>query len=231
MSLPLTKVPEYDLKLSNDVTVRYRPFLVREEKILLMAIETRDDNEITKAFVNIVQSCVVSNTDVTKIPFYDFEWLWLNIRAKSVGESVELKLKCPDDEQVVVDYTLKIDDIKPNLNKQVETKIEFEPGYGVIMKLPTISEVGNKKSISELTYSLVKDCIQSIYNGDEIFDRTDIEISELEEFVNNLTMSQFKKISKFFEELPQIEHTIKYKNPKSGKEFEFEIKGAADFFQ
>jgi len=97
MSLPLTKVPEYDLKLSNDVTVRYRPFLVREEKILLMAIETRDDNEITKAFVNIVQSCVVSNTDVTKIPFYDFEWLWLNIRAKSVGESVDLKLKCPDD--------------------------------------------------------------------------------------------------------------------------------------
>jgi len=231
MSLPLIKVPEYNLNLSNDIKVRFRPFLVKEEKVLLLAIETRDEDEITKAFIDIVQSCVLSDVDVTKVPFYDFEWIWLNIRAKSVGENIELKLKCPDDESMIVDYTLKIEDIKPDLNKTINNKIEFEPNYGVIMKVPTIKDVGSKKGLVELSTGLIRDCIQTIYNGEEVFDRKDIEPKELEEFVENLTMSQFKKLSKFFEELPQIEHTIKYKNPKTNKEFEFEMKGAADFFQ
>ena len=99
------------------------------------------------------------------------------------------------------------------------------------MKVPTIKDVGSKKGLVELSTGLIRDCIQTIYNGEEVFDRNDIEPKELEEFVENLTMSQFKKLSKFFEELPQIEHTIKYKNPKTNKEFEFEMKGAADFFQ
>lgn len=231
MSLPLTKVPEYDLKLSNDVTVRYRPFLVREEKILLMAIETRDDNEITKAFVNIVQSCVVSNTDVTKIPFYDFEWLWLNIRAKSVGESVDLKLKCPDDDSVTVDYQLNLDDVKPDLNKKVETKVEFEPGYGVIMKMPTIKELTNKKSIIDLSFELVRDCIAQIYNNEEVYEAKDLTIEERTQFVEHLTATQFSKIRKFFDSLPVISHLIKYENPKTGVKHELVLQGSSDFFR
>jgi len=134
MSIPFLKVPEYDLTLSNNVKIKYRPFLIKEEKILLMANESRDEKEINNALISIVQNCTLSDVDVTKLPIYDFEYLWLNIRAKSVGEVIELKLKCPDDEQVTVDYELKIEDVKPDLNKKIETKIEFEQGYGVIMK-------------------------------------------------------------------------------------------------
>ena len=104
MSLSFIKVPEYDLTLSNNNVVKYRPFLIKEEKVLLMAAESRDEAEMNNALINIVQSCTLSKIDVTKLPVYDFEYLWLNIRGKSVGEQIDLKLKCPDDEKVSVDY-------------------------------------------------------------------------------------------------------------------------------
>ena len=124
MSLSFIKVPEYDLTLSNNNVVKYRPFLIKEEKVLLMAVESRDEAEMNNALINIVQSCTISKIDVTKLPVYDFEYLWLNIRGKSVGEQIDLKLKCPDDDKQTVDYSLKIDDVKPDLNKKFERKIE-----------------------------------------------------------------------------------------------------------
>ena len=231
MSLSFIKVPEYDLTLSNNNVVKYRPFLIKEEKILLMAVESKDEAEMNNALISIVQSCTISKIDVTKLPVYDFEYLWLNIRGKSVGEQVDLKLKCPDDENVTVDYSLKIDDVKPDLNKKFERKVEFEKDYGVIMKVPTIMHISNKKTILDLSYNLVRDCIDQIYNGDEVFETADLSKAELDEFVEHLTTRQFSMIRKYFESLPIVSHLIKYQNPKTGKDFTLTLQGASDFFQ
>ena len=231
MSLSFIKVPEYDLTLSNNNVVKYRPFLIKEEKVLLMAVESKDEAEMNNALINIVQSCTISKIDVTKLPVYDFEYLWLNIRGKSVGEQVDLKLKCPDDENVTVDYSLKIDDVKPDLNKKFERKVEFEKDYGVIMKVPTIMHISNKKTILDLSYNLVRDCIDQIYNGDEVFETADLSKAELDEFVEHLTTRQFSMIRKYFESLPIVSHLIKYQNPKTGKDFTLTLQGASDFFQ
>ena len=231
MSLSFIKVPEYDLTLSNNNVVKYRPFLIKEEKVLLMAVESRDEAEMNNALINIVQSCTISKIDVTKLPVYDFEYLWLNIRGKSVGEQIDLKLKCPDDEKQTVDYSLKIEDVKPDLNKKFERKVEFDKDYGVIMKVPTIKHISNKKTLLDLSYGLVRDCIDQIYNGDEVFEAADLSVKELDEFVNHLTTRQFNLIRKYFESLPVVSHLIKYKNPKSGKDFTLTLQGASDFFQ
>ena len=231
MSLSFIKVPEYDLTLSNNNVVKYRPFLIKEEKVLLMAVESRDEAEMNNALINIVQSCTISKIDVTKLPVYDFEYLWLNIRGKSVGEQIDLKLKCPDDEKQTVDYSLKIEDVKPDLNKKFERKVEFDKDYGVIMKVPTIKHISNKKTLLDLSYGLVRDCIDQIYNGDEVFETADLSAKELDEFVNHLTTRQFNLIRKYFESLPVVSHLIKYKNPKSGKDFTMTLQGASDFFQ
>ena len=231
MSLSFIKVPEYDLTLSNNNVVKYRPFLIKEEKVLLMAVESRDEAEMNNALINIVQSCTISKIDVTKLPVYDFEYLWLNIRGKSVGEQIDLKLKCPDDEKQTVDYSLKIEDVKPDLNKKFERKIEFQKDYGVIMKVPTIKHISNKKTLLDLSYGLVRDCIDQIYNGEEVFEAADLSVKELDEFVNHLTTRQFNLIRKYFESLPVVSHLIKYKNPKSGKDFTLTLQGASDFFQ
>ena len=231
MSLSFIKVPEYDLTLSNNNVVKYRPFLIKEEKILLMAVESRDEAEMNNALINIVQSCTISKIDVTKLPVYDFEYLWLNIRGKSVGEQIDLKLKCPDDEKQTVDYSLKIEDVKPDLNKKFERKVEFDKDYGVIMKVPTIKHISNKRTLLDLSYGLVRDCIDQIYNGDEVFEAADLSVKELDEFVEHLTTRQFNLIRKYFESLPVVSHLIKYKNPKSGKDFTLTLQGASDFFQ
>ena len=231
MSLSFIKVPEYDLTLSNNNVVKYRPFLIKEEKVLLMAVESKDEAEMNNALINIVQSCTISKVDVTKLPVYDFEYLWLNIRGKSVGEQIDLKLKCPDDEKQTVDYSLKIEDVKPDLNKKFERKVEFDKDYGVIMKVPTIKHISNKKTLLDLSYGLVRDCIDQIYNGEEVFEAADLSVKELDEFVNHLTTRQFHMIRKYFESLPVVSHLIKYKNPKSGKDFTLTLQGASDFFQ
>jgi hypothetical protein len=226
------KTPEHDLILSNGVKVKYRPFLVKEEKILLMSVENNEEQDMINTLIKTVQTCVLTDgIDVTKLPVYDFEWLWLNIRSKSIGETVQLKLKCPDDETQVVDYEFNIDSVKPDFSKKIDTNVPFSKDYGVIMRVPTIVEVADKKTIIDLSVNLMRDCIAQIYNGDEIFETKDLEPSELEQFVDNLTMPQFQKLKDFFQTLPIISHTIKYKNPKSGVEHEMLLQGASDFFQ
>jgi len=231
MSLDFMRTPEYELTLSNNRRVKYRPFLIKEEKNLLMANESNDEAEITNAFINVVQDCTLTDIDVTKLPVYDFEYLWLHIRGKSVGENIDLKLKCPDDDSVTVDYQLNLDDVKPDLNKKVETKVEFEPGYGVIMKMPTIKELTNKKSIIDLSFELVRDCIAQIYNNEEVYEAKDLTIEERTQFVEHLTATQFSKIRKFFDSLPVISHLIKYENPKTGVKHELILQGSSDFFR
>ena len=225
------KTPEHEVVLSDGAKVKYRPFLVKEEKILLLAVENNVEQEMVQTLINTVQTCTLSDIDVKKLPVYDFEWLWLNIRSKSIGETIQLRLKCPDDETQVVDYEFNVEEVKPDFSKKVNTHIPFTKDYGVIMKVPTIMQIANKRTLLDLSFNLVRDCIAQIYNGDEVHEANDLSKEELDEYVEHLTTKQFTQIRKYFESLPIVSHLIKYNNPKSGKEFTLLLQGASDFFQ
>ena len=229
--LNFMKTPEHEVVLSDGAKVKYRPFLVKEEKILLLAVENGVEKEMVETLINTVQTCVLTDIDVTKLPVYDFEWLWLNIRSKSIGETIQLRLKCPDDETQVVDYEFNVEEVKPDFSKKVNTHIPFTKDYGVIMKVPTIMQIANKRTLLDLSFNLVRDCIAQIYNGDEVHETADLSVEELDEYVEHLTTKQFKQIREYFETLPIVSHLIKYNNPKSGKEFTLLLQGASDFFQ
>ena len=231
MALPINEVPKYSFKLpSNGQLVKYRPFLVKEEKVMLMALESDNDEEINQAIVDTVQSCVFDKIDVSKLPIFDFEALYLKIRGKSVGEVIKLKLKCPDDEKQVVDYELNLEDVKVDMTNKPDNKIEFEQGYGVILEYPTIKSYTNTKSETENNLSLLKDSIKTIYKGEDVYDRNNITEEEIDEYVNSLTQKQYKQLMEFFKNMPKISHKIEYENPKSGKKFALRFNGASDFF-
>ena len=228
--LNFMKTPEHEVTLSNNAKVKYRPFLVKEEKILLLAVENGIEKEMVETLINTVQTCVLTDIDVTKLPVYDFEWLWLNIRSKSIGETIQLRLKCPDDETQVVDYEFNVEEVKPDFSKKVNTHIPFTKDYGVIMKYPTIKSFRKDVNPAVMSFELFKDCIQTIYKGDETYDKGNIEAKELDEWIDTLTPEYYNKVLAWFKTMPKIEHVIDYKNPKSGKEFKLRLQGIKDFF-
>lgn len=231
MALPINEVPRYTCQLpSNNQTITYRPFLVKEEKVMLMALESENDSEIQQAIIDTVQNCVYDDVDVTKMPIFDFEYLYLKIRGKSVGEVIKLRLKCPDDERQIVEYDLNLEDVKINSTKQPNDTIEFEKGYGVVLKYPTIKSFKSRTSTTEQSIEVLKESIQSIFKGEEVYDRNNISEKELDEYVNSLTQKQYRQLMTFFENMPRISHKINYENPKSGKKFTLTFNGASDFF-
>ena len=231
MALPINEVPRYTCKLpSTGEVVTYRPFLVKEEKVMLMAIEGQNDDEIAQAVTNTVQSCVETNIDVSSIPIFDFEYLYLKIRAKSVGEIVKLRLKCPDDEKQIVEHDLNLEDVQINKPEGHKNEIEFEKGYGVVLRYPTIKSFSGINSNTELSFKILKESIASIYKGDDVYDRNNITDKELDEYIDSLTQRQYKQLMVFFDTMPRLRHTVKYQNPKSGKEFTMTLNGTNDFF-
>ena len=231
MALPTNEVPKYTCKLpSTGEVITYRPFLVKEEKVMLMAIEGQNDDEIAQAVTNTVQSCVETNIDVSSIPIFDFEYLYLKIRAKSVGEIVKLRLKCPDDEKQIVEHDLNLEDVQINKPEGHKNEIEFEKGYGVVLRYPTIKSFTGIGSNTELSFKILKESIASIYKGDEVYDRNNITDKELDEYIDSLTQKQYKQLMVFFDTMPRLRHTVKYQNPKSGKEFTMTLNGTNDFF-
>jgi len=231
MALPINEVPKYTCQIpSTGQTITYRPFLVKEEKIMLMALESENDKEISQSIIDTVQACVYDKIDVSKLPIFDFEYLYLKIRGKSVGEIIKLRLKCPDDEKEIVEYDLNLEDVKIDTTNQPNKTIEFEKGYGVVLKYPTIKSYNSSKTEVENTFSLLKDSIQSIYKGEDVFDRSNIDDKELDEYVNSLTQKQYRQLMEFFNNMPKIRHKIEYQNPKSGKKFSLVFNGATDFF-
>jgi len=231
MALPINEVPKYTCQLpSNNQTITYRPFLVKEEKVMLMALESENDNEVQQAVIDTVQSCVYDSVDVSKLPIFDFEFLYLKIRGKSVGEVIKLRLKCPDDEKEIVEYDLNLEDVKVDVAKQPTNQIEFEKGYGVILRYPTIKSYNSSKNEIENTFGLLKDSIQTIYKGEDVYDRNNITDEEIDEYVNSLTQKQYKQLMEFFSNMPKLRHKIEYQNPKSGKKFSLVFNGASDFF-
>jgi len=231
MAIPKIVTPTYECELpSTKQKIKFRPFLVKEEKVMLVALEADNDDSIREALVKIVSNCIDGELDVEKLPIFDFEYLFLKIRSKSVGEVVKLKLKCPDDEKVTVDYELNLDEIKVEIDPKSKLEVPFTESYGVVLRYPTIREVMKDDETSLLSLSLIKDCLKMIYNGDDTYYRKDITDEEFDEWIDTLTKDQFDLLVKWFKSVPKIEHVIKYSNPKSGKEFSLKLSGTKDFF-
>jgi len=242
MPLPKIVTPLYELTLpSNKKTVKYRPFLVKEEKVLILAMESGDSIQITNAVKNILKDCILSRgIKVDTLPSFDIEYLFLNIRAKSVGESVELIITCPDDDVTQVDVTVNIDEIQVEIPKDHKSEIEIDDNVKIKMKYPSLQEfVDNnfdfsKPDSSEETinrsFEIVASCIDMVYTKDESWSTSDVTKKELVEWLQTFDSNQFKGIENFFDTMPKLSHTLTVKNPKTGVESDIVLEGLSSFF-
>ena len=226
MPLPKISTPTYELNLpSTGKKVQYRPFLVREEKLLVLALETEDPKDITTAMKTVIKNCIQTRgVKVETLPTFDIEYLFLNIRGKSVGEEIEVNIICPDDEVTTVPVTLLIDDIKIQKSKEHNSKIDLGNSLIMEMKYPSLEQfIKNNFDFSEenqmdQSFELIASCIDKIYNEDEVWSTADVTKKEVVDFLEQMNSRQFKQIEKFFETMPKLSHDIKVKNPKTGVE-------------
>jgi|TARA_Y200000002_G_scaffold254993_1_gene211461 hypothetical protein len=239
MPLPKINTPVYELVLpSSGRKVKYRPFLVREEKILIMALESEDQKQISNAIKTVISQCVQTRgIKVDKMATFDIEYLFLNVRAKSVGESVEVNVTCPDDGQTMVQMEIDIDSIKVEKNPDHSDIIKLDKDLSVKMNYPSMTqfietnfEVDTDKPQVDQSLDVIMQCIDQVYNAEESWDATDCTKKELREFVESMNSKQFKDIEKFFETMPKLQHKIKVMNPNTKVESEVMLEGLASFF-
>jgi len=239
MPLPKINTPTYDLTLpSTGKKIKYRPFLVREEKILIMAMESEDMTEITNAIVQILSDCIVSkDIKVESLATFDIEYLFLNVRAKSVGETVDVNITCPDDGETQVEMSIDIDSIKVQKTRGHKNIIKLDDELSMKLKYPSLDQfVENNFETTEGTseinqsLSMITSCVEMIYNQEESWEASDYSKKELDEFIEQLNTKQFKQIEKFFATMPKLSHTIAVKNPETGVESEVVLEGLASFF-
>ena len=237
MALPLANVAKYELTLpSQQKTINYRPFLVKEEKVLLMAMESGESKEMLSAIKEIVKSCTFGEMLAENYPMFDIEYVFLQIRAKSVGEVAKIKVLCPDDGETYADIEVDLskievfvdDDHTPNIVIDEDRKL------GVTMKYPTLKDIDGETLTGDIniekTYKMIENSIESIYEGETVHLAKDIERKELTEFLENLTAEQMKKLTTFYNSMPRLEHKVQVTNPKTKVESEVTIKGLASFF-
>ena len=236
MALPKLNTPTYELEIpSTDEKIKYRPFLVKEEKILMIAMESKDNAQIINAVKDIVLSCTFEKVDVSTMPMFDMEYIFLNIRAKSVGEVSKLKLLCPDDKKTYADVELDLTEVKVQVDDNHTNKIELTDDMGMIMTYPTIDsflESGIETINANNMLDVIGSCVLQIYenNGEKVYQAKDQTKKELTEFIESMNSGQFKKLQSFFDTMPKLKHTIKVKNPKTKKTNDVTLTGLNDFF-
>ena len=238
MPLPKIVTPSYTLELpSTGEEVEYRPFLVKEEKVLVMALESEDTKQITNAIKTVIKNCVLTKSvKVETLPTFDIEYLFLNIRGKSVGEEIEVNVICPDDEVTSVEVKIDLDDIKVQKNEEHTNKIKVDKNIMMEMKYPSLEQFiksnfdFKNESAMDQSFDLIAACIDKIYTDEDVWSAADCTKKELNEFLEQMNSSQFKQIEKFFETMPKLSHTIKVTNPKTKVESDVVIEGLASFF-
>ena len=238
MPLPKISTAEYELTLpSNGKTIKYRPFLVREEKILILALESENQKQITTAVRQVIKECVLTKgIKVDQLPSFDIEYLFLNIRGKSVGESIELMVTCGDDGKTEVPVTVLIDDIEVSTNDEHNTDIELSDGYSVKMKYPSLNQFietnfsQDDEDAVEKSFEMIATSIDMVYNDKDMFAASECTKKELKEWVESLTSAQFQKIEQFFETMPKLSHSIKVTNPKTKVVNNIVLEGLNAFF-
>jgi hypothetical protein len=237
MPLPKIATPTHELELpSTRKTIKYRPFLVKEEKILIIAMESEDQKQISNAVKTVIGNCILTRgVKVDDLSTFDIEYLFLNIRGKSVGESVDVLITCPDDNKTQVPISIDLDEIKVITKPEHSRDIKLDDSLILRMKYPSLNEFvknnfnGNDVGIDE-TFDLISSCIEQVYTEEESWSASDCTKKELLEFLERLSSKQFKEIEKFFETMPKLSHTIKVKNPNSGVESEIVLEGLTSFF-
>ena len=237
MPLPKINTPTYELVLpSNGKKIKYRPFLVREEKILIMALETEDQKQITDAVIQILSACIMTRgVKLNELATFDIEYLFLNVRSKSVGETIKLNLTCPDDEKTNVEVDIDLDSIKIKKDKSHTNTIKLDDNLSMKLKYPSMKQLiesnfeAGVENVSN-TMEVITSCIDMIYNEEESWSASDVTKKELDEFIDQLNTKQFKLIEEFFDTMPKLSHKIKVKNPKTEVESTIILEGLAAFF-
>ena len=238
MPLPKIATPTYELELpSTGKPINYRPFLVKEEKLLVLALESEDNKQITTAIKTVIKSCIsTKGIKVETLPTFDIEYLFLNIRGKSVGEELEVNIICPDDEVTEVPVTIDLDEIQVQKSDDHTNRIQIDSNIMMEMKYPSLDQfIKNNFDFKEgnqmdQSFDLIASCIDKIYTEDEVWSTADCTKKEVKEFLESMNSSQFKDIEKFFETMPKLQHTITVKNPKTKVESEVVLEGLASFF-
>ena len=235
MALPTLNTPRFKMKLpSTGQAINYRPFLVKEEKVLLIATETGDQNSIVNAIKDIIAACTdIKNVD--DLPTFDIEFVFLQIRTKSVGESVDVQVICPDDEETQVEVKIPLDEIKVVKTRGHKTEIKLDEEVVLTMGFPSL-DTFVKMNFTEEEYGadqifeMAASCIKQIADPEQVYDCTDLPKSEVIEFIEGMSSAQFKKVQDFFETMPKLSHTVKVTNPNTEKENEIKLEGLAAFF-
>ena len=234
MALPTMDLPTYELVVpSNKKKIKFRPFLVKEEKILLMALESDDEKNIKNSVLELLRSCISTKIKLESLASFDLEYIFLNIRAVSVGEIVQMNITCQDDNETQVKYNLNLTDINVIFPKGHDNKIMLTDDLGVMMKYPSFDgfiegQFTQSKDLDVI--KIVAESIDQIFQGEEVYDESTTSKKEFVQFVESLTSPQLEKIQKFFETAPRLEHTFKVKNPNTGVESDYTLRGLQSFF-
>jgi len=238
MPLPTIVTPTYELELpSTGKKVKYRPFLVKEEKLLVLALETENTKDISTAIKTVLKNCIQTRgVKVENLPTFDIEYLFLNIRGKSVGEDIEVNIISPDDEVTEVPVTINIDDIKIQKDKKHNKKVKLDDSLVMEMKYPSLDQfITSNFDFSEevsmdQSFDLIASCIDKIYNEEEVWSTADCTKKEVKDFLEQMNSLQFKEIEKFFETMPKLSHSVKVTNPKTKVESTVVLEGLSSFF-
>ena len=238
MPLPKIATPTYELELpSTGKTISYRPFLVKEEKLLVLALESEDTKQITNAIKAVIKACVLTKgIKVETLPTFDIEFLFLHIRGKSVGEELEVNIICPDDEKTQVPVTIDLEDIQVQKTEDHTNQIKLDSNLMMEMKYPSLNEFiknnfeFDEKNQMQQSFELIAQCIDKIYNGEEVWTSSDCTKKEMNDFLESMNSAQFKEIESFFTTMPKLSHTVKVTNPETKVESEVVLEGLASFF-
>ena len=238
MPLPTLSVPSYDTELpSTGKKIKYRPFLVKEEKLLLLATEGGDEKEVESAVKSILKACILTRgVRVENLATFDLEYLFLKIRAVSAGEEIQMRVTCQDDGETVVNVNINIDDVKVFKPEGHSNKIMMSDDVGIVMKYPGVDQFINitllNKDLSSTSdvFELVAKCVDQVFQGEEVWEASEMKLSEVVEFLEGMTQAQFEKIQNFFETMPLLKHEITVKNPNTGIESTYTLEGLQSFF-
>ena len=233
MALPKLNTPQYQLELpSTGGKIKYRPFLVKEQKLLMMAQESKNETEIADAISAIITSCTDGVIDAKNSPLFDVEYVFLQLRAKSVGETADVKVKCPDDDKTFADVKIKLDDVDVHMTADHTNVVEVTDKIKVIMKYPVLNDmrkVNNQVNQVDNVFGLLKSCIHEVHDGDVVHSRVDMNDKDIEEFVDSLNTAQFEGLMNFFNTMPKLRHTINVTNPKTKVKSEVLLEGLDSF--
>lgn len=232
MALPKLASAKYDLTLpSTGEKVEYRPFLVREEKILMIAQQSGAQEDILKGVEQIIDACTFSKLNVSTLPMFDLEYIFLQLRSKSVGAEVEVNVTCPDDRKTKVPVKINLEEIKCVREVGHDSTIKLTDTIGVVMDYPRVNTINLfKEDDAEAGFAIVKECIKQVYDEETVHDKSDMDSAELEEFLESMSHDQFVMIQNFFDTMPKVKHTVKVKNPNTEVESEVVLEGLNSFF-